>query len=248
MGFSTAEISAVRALPVVLAVDEAGCWQSEPGFAEIVFQSSASGKHHQVYVDGRLAGVTGSTSERSLIVPMAEHAAGAVEVIAVDADDRLTDFAASLTGYADQFGARVMLTWFGGRYLDDHLDHFDVYGGPKGEIDTDHPLNAEPIAPTVGGQNLGGFGCGGFGRGGWGRSAMCFTFVTAKFFPGDWAFEVVAVDAAGNATGGLPALVEVTLPGLARPPSDLAVADYAAATQTAQLQWTPSPDLVAAGD
>lgn len=245
MGFSTEEVTAVRALPVVLTAGPEGTRQSEPGFTEIVFESAAEGKHHQAYVDGRLAAVTLSPEDRVMIAPLAEHAVSVVEVVSVDAEDRLTDFGASLSGYGDAQGARAELTWSGGRYLDDGLDHFDVYGGPVGEIDTSAPLNAEPIPATVGGANLGGFGCGGFGRGGWGRSAMRFTFVTAKYFPGTYAFEVVAVDASGNTVGGQAAQVEVALEGLVRPPSDLAVAAYDGQTQTATLAWTASADLVA---
>jgi len=243
MGFSTEDITAVRALPVVLAVSPDGTWQADPGFIEVVFQSDAEGEHHQAYVDGRLAGATLSTDDRSIIVAAAEHAGSAVEVIAVDVDDRLTDYGASISGYADEHGSRVTLTWSGGRYLDDELDHFDVHGGPTGDIDYDAPLNAEPIPATAGGENLGGFGRGGFGRGGWGRSAMAFTFTTDKRFPGDWEFEVVAVDASGNATGGAAAQVAVALAGLARPPSDFAVSEYAPQTQTATLTWTASPDV-----
>ena len=243
MGFSTEDVTAVRALPVVLAAAPGGSWQGDPGFIEVVFASDAEGKHHQAYVDGRLAGATLSTDDRSIVVAAAEHAASAVEVIAVDADDRLTDYSASLAGYGDAQGSRVTLSWAGGRYLDDALDHFDVYGGPTGEINYTAPLNAEPIPATVDGENLGGFGRGGFGRGGWGRSAMTFTFTTAKRFPGDWEFEVVAVDASGNATGGAEAQAAVELAGLARPPSDFAVSDYDAETQTAALAWTASPDV-----
>jgi len=248
MGFSTEDITAVRALPVVLAVAPDGSWQGDPGFIEVVFESDAEGMHHQAYVDGRLAGATLLTDDRSIIVAASEHAASAVEVVAVDVDDRLTDYSASLTGYGDAQGSRATLSWSGGRYLDDALDHFDVYGGPAGAIDYAAPLNAEPIPATVSGEDLGGFGCGGFGRGGWGRSAMTFTFTTAKRFPGDWEFEVVAVDASGNATGGAEAQAAVELAGLVRPPSDFVVSGYDAQTQTATLAWTASPDVNPSGN
>ena len=238
MGFSTEEITAVRALPVVLAVHEDGAWQSDPGFAEIVFASSAEGKFHQVYVDGELAAATLWTEQRSLVVAAPEHGASAIEVLAVDPDDRLTDFSESLTGYEDGCGSRARLTWYGGRYLDDHLDHFDAYGGLEGAVDYSQTLNAEPVPAFPDGVNLGGFG-----RGGFGRSAMAYAFTTAKHFAGRYTFEVVAVDGAGNATGGAPARVEIELAGFARPPSDLRVAAYEPATRTATLQWAASPDL-----
>lgn len=244
MPFSTTDVTAVRALPVVLAADRDGRWQTDPGFIEIVFQSTAVGKHHQAYVDGRLAGITLSTDDRSMIVPLAEHAVSVIELLAVDPADRLTDFSASLAGYADAQGSRVQLSWFGGRYLDDHLDHFDVYAGPAGDIDYTSPLNAEPLPPTPGGgPSLGGFGCGPFGRGGFGRSAQLFTFTTPKLAPGPWSFEVVAVDDSGNAAGGAAARIDAVVAAPPRPPTDFAVSSYAPATRTASLSWTPSPDL-----
>jgi hypothetical protein len=239
MGFTVEGISAVRALPVVLAADALARRHAEPGFMEVVFQSSAEGKHHQVYVDGQLAGTSLSTDDRSVIVPAAEQHGSAVEVIAVDVEDRLVDFSASLTGHADAEGARVRLTWFGGRWQDDHLDHFDVHAGPVGEIDISAPLNAEPI-PVA---DLGGFGRGPFGRGGWGRSAAAYAFTTPKFVPGTYDFEVTAVDASGNATGGPVAQVTAPVAGPLRPPEDFIAADYDAGPRAVTLAWSPSPDL-----
>ncbi|MBN2583385.1 MAG: hypothetical protein JXL80_09970 [Planctomycetes bacterium] len=243
MGFSTAEVSNVRALPRAVSADDQGYGCRELGFAEVVFQSSATGKHHQAYVDGRLAAVSVSTEDRVLVVAVPEAAAALIEVVAVDADNRLTDFGDQLSGFDDEDASRVELTWCGGRYLDDHLDHFQVYGGPAGAIDYDRPLNAEPIAALIGGENLGGFGRGGLGRGGFGRSAMTFTFVTAKHLPGSYDFEVLAVDVSGNVTNGPPVAVQATVRSFPRPPEDLAVTTYDDEMQTVTLAWSPSEDV-----
>ncbi len=242
MGFSIAEITAVRALPAVLAVDHQGRRHGDAGFAEVVFTSTATGKFHQAYVDGRPAGATLRPEGRALVVPVAEAAGSTVEVIAVDPEDRLTDFGGSLSGYGEADGSRVRLTWSGGRYLGDDLDHFTIYGGPAGAIDRTEPIHAEPIPPTLDGQNFGGFGRGGFGRGGWGRSAMRFTYTTAKLAPGEWAFEIVAADASGNCIAE-PPQVSATVEGLLHPPTDPAVADYEEASRTVTLEWTPSSDF-----
>ena len=243
MGFSTVEITSVRALPVVLAVGDGGQVHAEATFAEVVFGSTAEGKHHQVYVDGRLAGTTLSTEDDRVLAAVPEASASLLEVVAVDADDRLTDFSAQLTGFADADAARVELSWFGGRYLDDNLDHFEVYGGPAGSIDYGRPLSAEPIEALVGGENLGGFGRGGFGRGGFGRSAMAFSFVTAKFLPGTYDFEILAVDSEGNVTEGPPEVTQTEVRSFPRPPTDLTVSEYDDQTQTATLAWSPSEDI-----
>lgn len=243
MGFSTVEITSVRALPVVLAVGDGGQVHAEATFAEVVFESTAQDKHHQVYVDGRLAGTTLSTEDRVILAAVPEAAASLLEVVAVDADDRLTDFSASLTGFGDADAARVELSWSGGRYLDDNLDHFEVYGGPAGSVDYSSPLNAEPIEALIDGQNLGGFGRGGWGRGGFGRSAMTFSLVTAKFGPGTYDFEILAVDSEGNVTDGPPQVIQVEVRSFPRPPTDLAVSAYDDQTQTATLAWSPSEDL-----
>jgi len=241
VGFSTQEIGVVRALPVVLAVGADGRWQSDPGFIEVVFRSTAVGKHHQAYVDGQLAGMTQSVEDRSIVAAGPEAAASVIEVVAVDPQDRLTDYGSALAGFGDSDGSRVEVSWWGGRYLDDGLDHFDVYGGPAGAIDRGRPLNAEPVAALVNGANLGGFGCGPFGRGGFGRSAMLLKFVTAKHFSGRYGFEVAAVDGGGNETSA--AGVEVEVVGFARPARELKVASYEAVTRTAHLTWSASLDL-----
>ena len=240
----TEPVTAVRALPLILARDAGGASRAEPAFAEIVFVSAADGLLHQAYVDGRLAGCTRDPADRSLIVPVDADGPALVEVVAVDPADRHTDFADQLSGASAATGSRVRLSWAGGRYLDDALDHFDVYGGPAGSIDYAAPLNAEPIPATVNALNLGGFGRGGYGRGGLGRSAMTFRFTTAPLGPGPWSFEVVAVDAAGNAAGGPAARIDATVLAPPRPPEEFALADYDPATRAAALAWTPSPDVV----
>jgi hypothetical protein len=241
MGYSITEISGVRAMPVVLAVDAAGQWQTDPGFVEVVFTSSAVGMQHQVYVDGRLAGSTLSTADRSVIVAAPQTAASVIEVAAVDPGDRLTDFSASLAGFSATQGACVELVWAGGSYLGSDLDHFDVYGGPVGAIDYSRPLNAEPLGKIGDCPYFEGFGHGGFGRGGWGRSAMTFTFITAKHFNGTYSFEIRSVDTAGNAAPGPQVTVQVQ--GLPRPPSALKIASYNTGTQAASLAWAGSPDM-----
>ncbi len=241
MGFSIAEIGGVRAMPVVLAVDVAGRWQAEPGFVEVVFTSSAVGMQHQVYVDGRLAGATLSTADRSVIVAAPQTAASAIEVAAVDPGDRLTDFSASLAGFTAAQGTCVELVWSGGRYLGNDLDHFDVFGGPAGAIDYSRPLNAEAIGKIGDCPYFEGLGCGGFGRGGWGRSAMTFTFVTQKYFNGTYSFEIRSVDTAGNAAPGPQVTVQVQ--GLPRPPGELTITNYDSGSRAASLAWAGSPDL-----
>jgi hypothetical protein len=241
MGYSITEISGVRAMPVVLAVDAAGRWQTDPGFVEVVFTSSAVGMQHQVYVDGRLAGATLSTADRSVIVAAPQTAASAIEVAAVDPGDRLTDFSASLAGFSAAQGTCVELVWAGGSYLGADLDHFYVYGGPAGAIDYSRPLNAEPIGKPGSVPSFEGLGCGGFGRGGWGRSAMTFTFITQKYFNGTYSFEIRSVDAAGNAASGPQVTVQVQ--GLPRPPRDLSIASYNSGSRAASLAWAGSPDI-----
>ena len=243
MGYSTAEISGVRALPSAVSADDRGAGSAEPGFIEVRFESSAVGKHHQAYVDGRLAAVSVTTADRVLTAAAGATAASVVEVVAVDPEDRWTDFGVALSGFGGSDGSRVRVTWYGGRYLGDDLDHFEVYGGPAGSVDYEHALNAEPIAATVGGEWLGGFGRGGYGRGGHGRSATALSLVTEKLAPGEYDFEVLAVDGSGNVTDGPPATVRATVRGYARPPATVAVTGYDAATQTAEVSWSASEDV-----
>lgn len=252
MAFSITPISQVRVIgPLIAATipaaggDAGGATGglSEPGFAEVVFASSAADdKLHQVYVDGRLAGCTDRPEARSLRVPIVGDGAALVAVVAVDQADRLTDYGADIIALGGLAASRLRIVWYGGNYLGDGLTHFDLYLRPSGTPATgdERPVNDEPIPPTIDGRNYGGFGRGGFGRGGFGRSAMQFSFITPRLAPGDYLIEVAAVDESATRT---VAQLQAAISGYARPPRNVRIDNYDPATRTVRLAWLESPDL-----
>lgn len=246
MSFSTEEITRVRARPPAVDLAQAsGAVAAAVGALEVTWESTAAG-WHQVYVNGGLAGVTARPEDRRLVVAAPVDASGPaavvrVEVVAVDAADRWTDFSADLPAQAGDAGGEVRLAWQAGEYLDPGLESFDVFAdGGTGAIDYAAPLNESPLPARPGGVAPWGFGCGGFGVGGYGRSAARYEWTTGALSPGAWRLAVVAADAAGNRLA-TAAEVAVTVAPLPPPPDDFRVAAYDAATRHATLAWTPEP-------
>ncbi|MDK1031347.1 MAG: hypothetical protein QGD94_05020 [Planctomycetia bacterium] len=244
MGFTADGITNVRSQPLLLGRTTEGTDITDAGFAEVRWESTQTTLYHQVYVDGRLAVVTEAPGVASATVPVAADGPSLIEVIAVDSEDRWTDFSGSLTGFTDEVAARVKIQWSGGTYLDPAIDHFDVFSnGGSGDVDFQVPLNPLPVSAYAGGRTLSGFGRGGFGRGGFGRSAMRFAWTTDKLTPGTHKFAVLGVDAAGNRLANTLQEVELEVAPPPRPPTDFAVSSYDQTDKQATLSWTASPDV-----
>ena len=247
MSYATEGISRVRVRPVPLDLAE-GQIVEAPGAAEVTWDSTCEGLWHQVYVNGRLAGVTPTPADRRLLVPCPAGPGGPagtllVEVVAVEADARWTDFRGQVAGFAPADGAAVCLSWQAGAYLGPDLESFDVFAdGRSGTVDYGTALNDAPIAAAPGGLAPWGYGCGGYGVGAWGESAARYEWTTGPLDPGTWRLAVVAVDAAGNRLA-TAAEVEVAVAPLPRPPERFRLTAYDAEARTAALAWDPSPDL-----
>jgi hypothetical protein len=247
VSYTTEGITHVRLCPLALDVIR-GEPVAAAGAVEVVWDSTQGSRWHQMYVNGRLAGVTPQIEDRRLVVSEPVGRGGMqstllVEVIAVDATDRWTDFGDELSGLGQNRGPRVRLTWQGGLYLDPNLESFDVFAdGRTGAVDYTAPLNESPIPAKPGGQSPWGFGCGGYGLGAYGQSAARYEWTTDVLEPGTWRLAVVAVDAAGNRLA-TAAEIETDLSPPARPPENFRVASHDPQTRTAMLAWQPSPDV-----
>jgi len=247
VGHTTEGITHIRLRPLALDVI-GGDPVAATGAVEVMWDSTQGSRWHQVYVNGRLAGVTPQIEDRRLVVSEPVGRGGMqstllVEVIAVDATDRWTDFGDELSGLGQNRGPRVRLTWQGGLYLDPNLESFDVFAdGRTGAVDYTAPLNESPIPAKPGGQSPWGFGCGGYGLGAYGQSAARYEWTTDVLEPGTWRLAVVAVDAAGNRLA-TAAEIETDLSPPARPPENFRVASHDPQTRTAMLAWQPSPDV-----
>jgi hypothetical protein len=247
MSYATEGIAHVRLTP--LALDVAAGEKIAPRDAvEVAWDSAQEGRWHQAYLNGCLAGVTARPEDRRLIVsaPMeADGPAGLllVEIVAVEAADRWTDFGAELAGFGDGDGARVRLAWQAGEYLDPNLESFDVFSdGRTGSVDYETPLNESPIPARPGGQAPWGYGPGGYGMGGYGQSAARYEWTTPALAPGPWVFGVAAVDAAGNRVAPA-AETAAAVSSVARPPPAFRVDSYDSENRVATLAWEPSPDV-----
>ena len=247
MSYSTEGITHVRGRPLALDVGPEGTAVA-PGAIEATWDSTQEGRWHQVYVNGQLAGVTAKPEDRRLAVsaPVGPNGPAQmllVEVVAVESADRWTDFGSLLSGFGEDAGARVRLTWQAGEYLDPNLDSFDLFGDDRtGTVDYEAPLNESPVPAKPGGLVPWGYGCGGYGVGGYGQSAALYEWTTDLLEPGTWRLAVVAMDSASNRLA-TAAEVEINVAPLPRPPDDFRVIAYDAQTRTATLAWQPSPDL-----
>lgn len=247
MSYSTEGITHVRVRPLALDIGSEGAARA-PGAVEVTWDSTHEDRCHQVYVNGLLAGVTAQPADRRLAVSVPVGPNGPVEmvlieVVAVEAADRWTDFGGLLSGFGQDAGARVRLTWQAGQYLDPNLESFDVFGdGRTGTVDYDTPLNELPIPVRPGGLTPWGYGSGGYGVGAYGQAAATYEWTTELLEPGTWRLAVVAVDAARNRLASA-AEVQIAVAPLPRPPDDFRVIAYDAQTHTATLAWQPSPDL-----
>jgi len=244
---STDGITRVRVRPLAFDLGS-GAPAGSPGAYEVTWDSTQAGRCHQVYVNGQLAGVTARPQDRRLAVLGPVGRGGGlslvcVEVVAVDAADRRTDFSADLTGFSPACGPRVLLAWEAGLYLGEDLESFDIFAdGRTGTVDYSQPINEAPLPAAMPGAPPWGFGCGGYGVGGYGLSAAIYEWIIDGLEPGTWRLAVVARDAAGNR---LATAAEVTadVAPVPRPVGNFRVASYSAASRMATLAWEPSPDV-----
>jgi hypothetical protein len=240
-------ISNVRVRPLLLDVADAAP-AGPAGLLEVTWQSTHAAFWHQVYVNGAFSGVTARAADRRLVVAGPVGRSGGlglvwVDVVAVDAADRRTDFAEEVGAASGSRGGRVRLTWQAGTYLDEGLAAFDVYtNGGGGAVDYALPLNEMPLPATPGGAAPWGYGCGGFGVGGYGVSAAAYEWTTDHLGPGEWRFAVVGVDAAGNRLA-VAAEIALDVTPASRPAGNVRLAGYDPGTSVATIAWDASPDV-----
>lgn len=247
MARSTEGITRVRVRPLALDVSGAGA-VALPGALEVTWDSTQAGCWHQVYAGGRLAGATARPEDRRLAIAAPAGREGPtgpvlIEVIAVDAADRATDFGEELGGFGEGDGSRVRLTWQAGPYLDPNLDSFNVYAdGGSGTVDYETPLNEAPIPARPEGAAPWGYGAGGFGVGSYGACAARYEWTADPLAPGSLRMAVVAVDASGNRLA-TAAEIGVEVRPLPRPPERFRVLGYDSENRKATLAWDASLDV-----
>jgi hypothetical protein len=218
------------------------------GQITLTWSSSApAGTWYQIYLAGRLAW---SGQARSASLP-APDGRVRVDIGAVAASERDTDFSASLTGRPLD---RATLSWLGGTYLDetggDDVQSFRIFGEhtPGGGIDPSRPL--ADVAAYPDGVLTDGWGLGGWNQGGWGRAASTYSWSSGPLSSGVWSFAVAPIDRAGNLGNAITGSVTIVAPP--EPPARDAAGrrltyTYDESTGIVTLHWLASPSAPRAG-
>jgi len=215
MGLTGEGIDRVRVLALAAGAGSTGGVVHEPLFAMVEWRSGHGGKLHQVYVNGRLAGVTRGFGQRRMVVSISAWRASAVrvEVFAVAAGEAHVDFG---TLEAVRPRGRVEIGWLRRMGLPEGGSVRVYSNGGAGEVDyatTADGAEVWPVWQEKCGFGMGrfaesdfgydgsaavGFGCGLFGEGEFGFDADAMRWVSGELAEGLWRFGVKIADAAGN--------------------------------------------------
>jgi hypothetical protein len=195
MLFHREDIKNVRvfALPDGIAAD--GSYAAISAAVLVTWRSAHAGMLHQVYLNGRFAGVTIDAEQRQLVIqpPTSFQSAVCVEVVAVEPKDAHTDFAEAL----DQrpAGGRVRLRILRSQTLPLGATADVYFDSGRGQIDYSTPLSASPIAIWPCLQDKAGFGMAQFGAGDFGYdSAACVGFGKGSFARGPFGMDADTVE------------------------------------------------------
>ncbi len=246
MPISRAGIEDVRAcvLPDGIAADGRAAAVSRSVL--VTWRSALEGRLFQVYVNGRLAGVTVDPQQRQMVAvgPCSFEAAVCIEVVAIEPHEAHIDFAGDIERLTN-LGARVKLTVLRSQDLPVGTT-FNVYGdGGTGPIDYDMPLSETPIPIWPCPQDKAGFGTACFGEGdfGWDAAAAvgfgkgCFGYgqfgldadviewISPLLTEGAYRFGVKAIDTAGNLSAACE-MGPLTVVPPARPAARLDIASF----------------------
>ncbi len=203
--------------------------------------TSPAGTHFQIYINRRL--VYSGTARKALV--SRPPARSVIQVGTVLPGEAGLDLSATLPAVAGD-GNAPELDWYGGTFLAEDIDGFNVYGatvvGSGSAVDYVTPLSFLRAYPA--GIIVDGWGVGGWGQGGWGRSASHYYWRGDPRANGAWRFGVKAVDQAGNE--GPAVEFVITLAGPPQPPARNAAGQrltgvYNSGAGTATLSWLASP-------
>jgi len=224
MAFSRDGIEAVRACVLPDGIGPDGRAAALSRSVLVTWRSRLEGVLYQVYINGRLAGVTVDTRQRQMVVgaPSSFEAAVRVEVVAVEPREAHVDFADEIS-QPSNLSTRVRLVFLRSQDLPLHAALNIYLDGGTGQIDYDEPLNDAliPIWPCpqdkaglgmarFGDGDFGwdaaagvGFGKGCFGCGQFGLDADAFQWLSPPLASGTYRFGVKVIDEAGNASAAV---------------------------------------------
>ncbi len=218
MGLISDGISNVRAFAIAGGVAGSGRFDAVVGRALVTWRSTHSGRLHQVYVNGKPAGVTADAEQRRLVVavPASVSSAVRIEVCAVASEDADKDFGEELEPAAAG-GGRVRIGVLRSQSLPIGGDVRIYSDGDTGTVDYSSVLANGSVRlwaarqdksgfgmSCFGGSDFGydgaaavGFGKGCFAEGAFGFDADRSVWVSEALEKGDYLFGVEVSDADG---------------------------------------------------
>jgi len=258
MSFVREGIDRVRALVLPDGVADDGRGAAVSRSALVTWRSCHSAMLHQVYVNGRFAGVTIDAEQRRLVIPSpcSLESAVRVEVVAVEPAEADVDFACQL-GQRVVSDGRVRLTLLRSQTLPAEATVNIYSDNGTGQIDYEDALNVSPIAiwacardkvgfgmTQFGAGDFGydaaasmGFGKGVFGRAEFGLDADLIEWTSPALPAGEYRFGAKVSDARGN-EGPASETDPITVVPAPKPAEDLGVASFDPLTNQLTLKVT----------
>jgi hypothetical protein len=164
MGLISEGIEKVLAFALPMSIGEDGRSLSVSRDVIVKWKSKWNDKFHQVYVNGRFAGVTSDTEQRQIVagLPTSFLSSVRIEIFAVEGCEADIDFGDCLAGSRGKSG-RVRLNLLRDQKLaiDSGIEIFSDYG--SGQIDMTSPINKEKLWMWSAREDKAGFGLSGFG-------------------------------------------------------------------------------------
>ena len=246
MGLVSDGISEVRAFGLAVGIGADGRSANEPLKALVRWRSEHEDKVHQVYVDGRFAGITTDCQQCQMVVSLRSswQRALQIEVYAVQAGEANVDFGDQLS--ATGRSVAVEVSWLRGMSLPAYGRAQVFSNGGDGEVDYGLPVSPEDVVLWPAWQDKCGFGLGrfecgdfgfdgsaavGFGKGGFGFGEFGFDadvvrWQSSVLETGAYKFAVKVTDKFGNAGGGSNESAQIVVVRAARPADGLGTDSY----------------------
>ena len=163
MAYSVEKIDKVRAMTFPAGTLRYGELVSLSGIILGSWKSDETDKLFQVYVNGQWAGATSHPHQRMLLVPYEHTHTAALEVIAVEPEERNIDFSDKLKGFTSNDGSHAILTWPKRGVIPLGSQANVYWNSGEGEIDYSEPLITKDIWSSP--INKWGWGLDAFGKG-----------------------------------------------------------------------------------
>jgi len=202
-------ISNVRAFALPAGVGSDGQANQLTGAAIVKWRSTYDDMLHQVYVNGRFAGVTIDSTQRQIVVPLplSQETAVRIEVFAVDLQNANTDFSETI-GTDKVQSARIKIEF--PKTMDGNADIYcenEKQNKAAIKIKNDFSEKIGFGLSCFGKSDFGydgsaaiGFGSGAFGMGWFGFDADMFCWQSEQLDAGTYKFNITITDSKGNQT------------------------------------------------